>query len=198
MRVLVVTTIMSVLVTACASTTGTEPESENPSTSRDSTTAAARASTTTTMQSTTTSVSMTMDSHGDQAGEAAPTTTVTGGIRVIEVVMTEMDFIPQRFEVAAGETVEFLVTNEGAIAHEFRLSNPHRIEEHMAGHGDGAGHGESGGHHEDADVVLELDAGASGSVAVTFPDDTSLFTEVACLLPGHYEAGMHAQIFYHG
>jgi len=31
---------------------------------------------------------------------------------------------------------------------------------------------------------------------VTFPEDTTLFTEVACLLPGHYEAGMAADIEY--
>ena len=31
-----------------------------------------------------------------------------------------------------------------------------------------------------------------------FPDDTTLFTELACLIPGHYEAGMNTEIAYTG
>lgn len=109
--------------------------------------------------------------------------------------MTELEFSALEFPVSAGETIRFEVINEGLIEHEFRLSNTHRIEEHIAaGHAD---HNEEGGsHHEDIDIILLLQPGETGEVTFTFPEDTTLFNEVACLLPGHYEAGMKASIVY--
>ena len=80
------------------------------------------------------------DDHG--AGEA------TEAGRVVEVTMSEFAFDPGSLEVAAGETITFVVTNAGVVEHELRLSNQHRIEEHKAsGH---AEHGEEGedGHHQ--------------------------------------------------
>lgn len=140
------------------------------------------------------------DHDESEAHEDAMTTSthdgaVADGARVIEISMTEMEFHPSDIRVEAGQTVRFIVTNVGATTHEFRLSNPHRIEEHMADHDD-AGHGDDAGHHEDADVVLELEPGVTGEVTVTFPEDTDLYSQVACLLPGHYEAGMHGEVLY--
>jgi uncharacterized cupredoxin-like copper-binding protein len=114
--------------------------------------------------------------------------------------MTEFAFDVDPLEVAAGETIEFVVTNAGVVPHEFRLSNAHRIEEHMAsgheGHDGDDDEAEQAGHHEDGDVVLVLEAGETSSIVATFPEDTTMFTEVACLLPGHYEAGMHSDVAY--
>ena len=60
-----------------------------------------------------------------------------GSDRIVEVKMTEFAFEPGQIDVSAGETIVFVVTNEGLVDHEFRLSNTHRIEEHMAsGHED--------------------------------------------------------------
>ncbi len=117
------------------------------------------------------------------------------GDRVVTVVMTELAFSPASFEVTAGETITFDVRNEGAIVHEFRLSNDHRIEEHIAeGH---QGHGGDGHHGDgDGDVYIELLAGEAGTLTVTFPTDTTIYTEVACLIPGHYEAGMRGDLTY--
>ena len=103
------------------------------------------------------------------------------------------------FEFTPGETVAFAVVNSGVVLHEFRLSNQHRVEEHMAdGHADhqDTEQGESDGHHENGDVVLTLEAGESGTIVMTFPNDVETFTEVACLLPGHYEAGMYTDLSY--
>lgn len=125
--------------------------------------------------------------EGDAPGDAVH------GARVIDVSMTDFAFEPAIVSVTAGETVTFRISNDGLIVHEFRLSNAHRIEEHLAeGHAD---HGDDG-HHGDADVVLELEAGEHGELTVTFPEDTTFFTEVACLIPGHYEAGMKGAIDY--
>ena len=127
--------------------------------------------------------------HDDEAGDA------TSGERLVHVVMTEFAFDPETIEVASGETVRFVVANSGVIAHEFRLSNPHRIEEHIAA---GHQHHDSGGHHsEDGDVFVEVEAGEIGELVVTFPESTTVYTMIACLLPGHYEAGMLGQINHH-
>ena len=117
------------------------------------------------------------------------------GDRVVTVVMTELAFSPASFEVTAGETITFDVRNEGTIVHEFRLSNDHRIEEHIAeGH---QGHGGDGHHGDgDGDVYIELQAGEAGTLTVTFPTDKTIYTEVACLIPGHYEAGMRGDLTY--
>lgn len=120
--------------------------------------------------------------------------------RTVDVLMTEFAFDVNPFEVTAGETIEFVVTNAGVVEHEFRVSNDHRIEEHLASghddHDDSAAESDSDGHHEGGDIVLLLDAGDTSSIIVTFPEDTTIFTEVACLLPGHYEAGMLADVHY--
>ncbi len=135
--------------------------------------------------------------------------------RAIEVSMTEFAFAVDSLEVAAGETIEFVVTNAGVVPHEFRLSNADRIDDHIAsGHEDHMDDGmdddgmdggmddgdeaEAEGHLEDGDIVMLLEAGETATVTVTFPDDTTLFTELACLIPGHYEAGMHTEIAYTG
>lgn len=130
--------------------------------------------------------------HEDMAADGSGDAAAEG--RIVEVAMTDFAFDPAEISVAAGETVTFDLRNDGAAVHEFRLSNAHRIEEHMnAGHED---HGDEGGHHGEADVYMELEAGESGRLTVTFPEDETFFTEAACLLPGHYEAGMKAPLTY--
>ena len=133
------------------------------------------------------------DDHGTEEAATAEAADATEPGRIVEVTMSEFAFDPGSLDVAAGETITFVVTNAGVVEHEFRLSNEHRIEEHKAsGH---AGHSE-GSQNEDEDVVLLLPAGESGEITVTFPDDTTVFTQIACLIPGHHEAGMGGAIEY--
>lgn len=157
-------------------------------------------STTTTLAATTT---ITVDDHADDGAvddDHAEDDQAAGADRTIEVLMTEFAFDVDPVDVAAGETIEFIITNGGVVPHEFRLSNEHRIEEHLASghddHEDSDGESDEDGHHDGGDVVLVLDAGDTSSIVVTFPEDTTIFTEVACLLPGHYEAGMFADVHY--
>ena len=153
------------------------------------------------------------DDHADDdhAEEASDDDHADEADRAIEISMTEFAFGVDSLEVAAGETIEFVVTNAGVVPHEFRLSNAHRIEDHIAsgheGHmddgmaddmDDGKDEAEAEGHHEDGDIVMLLEAGETAAIMVTFPDDTTLFTKLACLIPGHYEAGMHTEIAYTG
>ncbi len=157
-------------------------------------------STTTTLAATTT---VTVDDHADDGAvddDHAEDDQAAGADRTIEVLMTEFAFDVDPVDVAAGETIEFIITNGGVVPHEFRLSNEHRIEEHLASghddHEDSDGESDEDGHHDGGDVVLVLDAGDTSSIVATFPEDTTIFTEVACLLPGHYEAGMFADVHY--
>ncbi len=174
--------IAALVVAACGTDGDREAETTNP-----------------TSVETTTSHAMTTTHAAHDDDEHTATTTTLGevsdGTRVVEVVMTEFAFEPETVQVSAGETIRFVITNDGAVAHEFRLSNPHRIEEHIAaGHED---HGEESGHHEEGgDVLIEIEPGETGELEMTFPEDTSLYTSIACLLPGHYEAGMAGDLTY--
>lgn len=114
--------------------------------------------------------------------------------RIVEIRMGEFSYEPSTVSVNANETVEFVVINTGAIEHEFRLTTQHAALEHIE-----AGHE---GHHDDAavtsghehgEIILVVDAGATDAVTVTF-DEHSDYDIVACLLPDHYEAGMHAAL----
>ena len=133
---------------------------------------------------------------GDPATPVAAGTTAEP--RVIDVELTEFAITADTFDVETGETVTFVVTNNGVVEHEFELSNDHEVEEHLA-----SGHAE---HQEDMDVELEEEAeelklvlapGATGELTVTFEDTTTL-TQIVCLIPGHYEAGMEAAITFAG
>ncbi len=106
--------------------------------------------------------------------------------RTIEVVMTEFMFDPGPIDVAAGETVEFVVVNEGAIRHEFRVTTQEDIDHHIAeGHSDHSEAIEPG--------VLVLDPGETGSLLVTF-HEAGEFDMIACLIPTHFEAGMGTEL----
>lgn len=131
--------------------------------------------------------------HGEGGGEEP--VDVPEDARVVFVTMNEWGYDPPSFTAKAGETVVYRITNAGIFEHEFRLSNGHRIEEHIAsGH---EGHGDEGGHHGDeADILIELQPGAVGELIVTYPEDTSIFTNIVCLIPDHYENGMVTDLTY--
>ncbi len=183
--------LVALIAASCASTPDTSAESTTTTETTTSTTVATttttsseapEATTTTAPEETTT----TANAAGDESADAN---------RTVEIVMTDFTFEPETLEVSSGETVRFVVVNEGAVDHEFRLSNAHRIEEHLAsGHED---HGDEGGHHsEDGDLYIVVEPGQSGELVVTFPEDLTIYTTTACLLPGHYEAGMKGTIVY--
>jgi uncharacterized cupredoxin-like copper-binding protein len=117
-----------------------------------------------------------------------------------------------------------MFTNYGVVEHEFLLSNQDRVDEHVAGghadHDEGtmtdeemaemdemgdeeAVHDEDEAVHDDdghggeaEDAVLVLGAGETGTIVFTFPDNDHDYTAAVCLIPGHYEAGMEADLSY--
>ena len=158
------------------------------------------------------------DAADDDHAEDVPAADVD---RVVDVDLTEFA-IAADLTFAPGETIEFRVTNSGVAPHEFRISNQDRVDEHVGGghaeHDEGSmsddematmedtsegeDHDEAGAEgegHDEAeaeDVFIELGAGESGSFVFTFPDNTDDYTVGACLVPGHYEAGMFTGLAY--
>ncbi|WP_264211456.1 copper-binding protein [Leisingera thetidis] len=110
--------------------------------------------------------------------------------REIAVTMKETDdgemlFEPSSFSFAKGETVQFVITNAGELEHEFVLDTAERNVLHkelMA---------KMDMEHDDPNSV-RLDPGAAGEIVWTFSNPGTF--EFACLIPGHYEAGMHGPV----
>lgn len=126
--------------------------------------------------------------------------------RTIEITMHDNAYSPDSLIVWQGETIRFVIRNAGEFVHEFNIGNTathekHReemmtmvesgvleadhINHHMMEHGSG------GMKHDDPNAVL-LEPGQSGEIVWQFPQAINL--EFACNVPGHYEAGMVAQI----
>ncbi|SFQ02587.1 cupredoxin domain-containing protein [Tranquillimonas alkanivorans] len=118
-------------------------------------------------------------------GEAAEAT------RVVEMTMRELDngemvFEPSELFFAEGETVRFVVSNEGLAEHEFVLDSHAKNGEHMELM---ARFPEM--EHDDPNSV-RLEPGETGEIIWTFSKAGGF--EFACLLPGHYESGMQGPI----
>lgn len=112
------------------------------------------------------------------------------------IILSEFGFDPSELDLTPGETVRFILINEGALLHEFRLTTEHKAEEHLA-----AGHDDHGNEadeteesHEDPDILVNVAGGATRTVEMTLPTDAIDIDQMACLIPGHYESGMFAGI----
>ena len=182
--------VLAVVMAACnqAAETATDATPPDPTTTTV---------VTTTTEAPTTTTSATAPEDDSDASEEEPTEDLDldPDLRAIEVVMTEMAFEPTSYAVSAGEAVQFVLRNEGAIEHEFRLTTHHAAEEHIAsGHEDHGDEDDSTGHsHDEMSVIVQ--PGEVDVFTVTF-EEAGVFDAIACLLPGHYEAGMHASLTY--
>lgn len=105
----------------------------------------------------------------------------------------DMRFTPRDIRAKPGESILFQATNSGKIVHEFVVGTPQEIAEHAKLMNDIASGAEGARAHQHGQgAVLSLAPGQSGSIAIAFP--TSGAFEMACLVPGHYEAGMRGTI----
>ncbi len=99
--------------------------------------------------------------------------------------------------MARHETVSFVVKNNGRVEHEFRLTTEHGALEHIEGH-QGAHDDHMAteeGHHEEHFMLIA--PGETETLTVSFHDD-AVFDVAACLLPGHWEAGLHTPLTIEG
>lgn len=111
--------------------------------------------------------------------------------RTVQIVMMEkgdggMIFQPQNLRVREGETVRLKFFNKGGVDHEFVMDVHEGIQEHKALM-------EKFPEMEHADPnSIKLAPGERGEIVWTFAKAGDF--EFACLIPGHYESGMHGQI----
>lgn len=142
--------------------------------------------------------------HPLSFGEPAPAEKAT---RTVEVRLKDIAFEPGSLTVKAGETVRFVLINQGQLPHEFNLGDKAMHAEHQkqmlamqgklfntAAHVDGMEHGAMSGHGEGADhghhggnTVLVM-PGQRAELTWTFSASAPI--EFACNVPGHYQAGM--------
>ncbi|MBO0661968.1 cupredoxin domain-containing protein [Jiella sp. MQZ9-1] len=136
------------------------------------------------------SVAAAAESHsGDHHAEsieiapssAKPDRTIT--INMVERPDGSMGFTPDHVTVTAGRTIRFEVHNTGTLDHEFVVGDHEALMEHKA-------EMEKMPDMKHTDPgELRLAPGQSGSVTLRF-DKPGPFG-FACLIPGHYEVGMH-------
>jgi uncharacterized cupredoxin-like copper-binding protein len=144
-------------------------------------------------------------SHGETAAPddhhvAAPASPVDQILaqvvsRSITVNMDDqMRFTPSQIVVQAGETIRFVVTNSGRTAHEMVLGSDEAIREHAEAMKQAAAQGQAQGgeHNHGTAAAISVAAGKTGELVVTFAQATRL--QMACLVPGHYEAGMRGTL----
>lgn len=107
--------------------------------------------------------------------------------RTIRVDMTDaMRFTPADITVKRGETVRLVAANKGKILHEMVLGTPEELNKHaemMRKHP---------GMEHDEPHMTHVSPGKSGEIVWQFTQP-GVF-QFACLIPGHFEAGMVGKV----
>lgn len=127
--------------------------------------------------------------HNEGAGPVGKPAQPSVADRVIKVGLTDemkINFSEELATIKSGTTIQFIVTNEGKIAHEFSIGNEAEQREHAEMmrrmpsmvHADGN--------------ILTVEPGMTKFLTWQFEgDDVVVF---ACNIPGHYEAGMFQKV----
>mgnify|MGYP001408818622 CR=1 FL=1 len=129
--------------------------------------------------------------------------------RVIKVIMYDNYYEPSSFQIKAGETIKFKIENAGELVHEFNIANKmmhikhqpemEKMVENEILFADSidrdkmkkmAKIDKSMGHSHSNSVLLEPKQ--NGDIIWKFENAVNI--EVACNVPGHYQAGMIAQV----
>lgn len=128
--------------------------------------------------------SMSRGSHEADAGRPGDPGRVS---RTIEVTMEDaMRFVPDQLKFKSGETVRFVVRNDGKIKHEMVIGSVDELKEHA-----NMMRANPAMKHDDPNMIA-LAAGQRGDLVWQF-DNVGTF-DLSCLVPGHLEAGMTGKI----
>jgi len=126
---------------------------------------------------------MTLAACGSGSETGDDTGAPSGGVRTVEVTALDtLRFEPASLSVATGETVRFVVTNDGEIDHEFVLGD----EEIQMAHEAQAGQMD----HMMADAIAALDLKPGETMEATVTFDQAGEILFGCHEPGHYDGGM--------
>ena len=110
--------------------------------------------------------------------------------RIVQITMREgngtMGFSPKTLEVKRGEQIKFLITNGGALPHEFILANEKDNLKHAA-----LMQKYPDMQHDDPNGK-SVEPAAKSEILWRFSKPGTF--EYACLIPGHREAGMIGKV----
>lgn len=107
--------------------------------------------------------------------------------RNIEIEMSDnMRFSPDKIEVRQGETVKFVVKNSGKMMHEMVIGTKKDLDEHAALMA------KFPNMEHDEPYMTHVAAGKTGEIVWTFNRAGEF--DFACLIAGHYQAGMVGKI----
>ena len=107
--------------------------------------------------------------------------------RTVEFGMSDaMRFTPDRITVKQGETVRFVLKNDGKLLHEFVLGTRKELDEHAALMM------KFPGMEHDEPYMAHVPPGKTGEVVWTFNRAGEF--DFACLIAGHYQAGMVGKV----
>ena len=107
--------------------------------------------------------------------------------RTVEVSMSDaMRFTPESITVEVGETVRFVVANDGEVMHEFVLGTTESNDEHAAMMV------KFPGMEHDEPYMAHVAPGETGEIVWTF--NRAGDCAFACLIAGDYQAGMVGDI----
>lgn len=122
--------------------------------------------------------------HNLVSGEVGKPENVTKKI-IVEAFDT-MKFLPNSIDVKKGETVEITLVNKGKVVHELVLGDKKGLDEHAK-----MMLKEPHMKHTDSSSIT-AEPGKTASLVWKFTKTGTI--EFACLLPGHYQAGMTGKI----
>ena len=107
--------------------------------------------------------------------------------RTVALKMTDkMRFTPDRVEVKLGETIRFVAQNDGKMLHELVIGTKKELDEHAALML------KFPNMEHDEPYMAHVDPGKKGEIVWTFNRAGEF--DFACLIAGHYQAGMVGKI----
>jgi uncharacterized cupredoxin-like copper-binding protein len=107
--------------------------------------------------------------------------------RSVRIAMSDaMRFAPAQITVKRGETLRFVPVNDGRVMHEMVLGTMHDLKAHAQ-----AMRAQPGMAHDEPNMV-HVAPGKSGELGWRFTRTGEFF--YACLIPGHFEAGMVGRV----
>lgn len=114
--------------------------------------------------------------------------------RTLQVDMNDtMRFTPDLLQVAAGETLKLVVHNSGKLPHEMVLGSEAALKAHAIEMKQSAGHADGHAHASGNELLaLSVKPGETKEWVIRFDQTQTL--QMACLIPGHFEAGMKGQV----
>lgn len=131
--------------------------------------------------------------HGEEKTHTALTVS-----RSINIDMNDtMRFSPDQLTVDAGETIKLVVRNSGKLPHEMVLGSEDALKGHAAemrqASAQKSGHTDSHDHNSSGNILaLSVQPGGTKEWVIRF--DKAKKIQMACLIPGHFEAGMKGQL----